>query len=168
MAAEGHFREDLLQRINAIYFYIPPLSERRDDIPILVKHFIQKYDTEIDGNENVKNIDIEQAALDFLCQYEWQTGVRELENCIKRSVIVILSERNRRNIQIDDLDLINHRQYNRNEYIQSYNKSRKPKITNEEILYWMTNCNQNQSEVARKLGVNRKTIQRRLKSLSNQ
>lgn len=171
MVSQGDFREDLYQRISGLDFRLPPLRERRDDIPILVKHFIQKYDTENDANETAGKIDIEHPALDFLCQYEWKTGVRELENCIRRAVIIILSEGTKRNIKIDDLELVDPRQNNIKEYIKSKkrkNGKQNTKISNDDILYWMDKCNRNQSEVARKLGVSRKTIQRRLKSLSNQ
>ena len=81
---EGKFREDLYYRINVIEIKLPPLKERKDDIPLLVKHFIQKY-SEI-NKRNVKRISEE--ALLMLTNYEWPGNVRELENVIERAVLL--------------------------------------------------------------------------------
>ena len=78
------FREDLYYRLNVFPVRIPPLRERRDDIPLLVEYFIKKYCLEI--KTPLKSISKE--ALDMLINYHWKGNVRELENAIERSVIL--------------------------------------------------------------------------------
>lgn len=86
---DGLFREDLFYRISAVELNIPPLRERMDDLPILIKHFIKKYCSEYN-----KKIDfITESALNILTAKEWKGNVRELENFIEHAVI-IETERN--------------------------------------------------------------------------
>lgn len=81
---EGNFREDLYYRLNVINIHIPPLRARRDDIPILVHHFITKY-----AEQNDTAIEeITPDAMDALQDYEWPGNVRELENTIERAVVL--------------------------------------------------------------------------------
>jgi DNA-binding NtrC family response regulator len=87
--AEKKFREDLFYRLNVINFRLPPLRERRDDIPLLVHHFVEEY-----SKLNNKQIrDIEQDAMSMLMTRQWPGNVRELENVIERGVILCRSER---------------------------------------------------------------------------
>jgi two-component system response regulator PilR (NtrC family) len=79
---ENQFREDLFYRLNVIPIHIPPLRERRDDIPVLTKYFIEKYSREF-GKE-IKNISA--YALELLMEYNFPGNIRELENIIERSV----------------------------------------------------------------------------------
>jgi len=78
----GKFREDLYYRLNVIPLHLPPLRERKDDIPILTKHFIEKYSREF-GKE-IKTISV--YALELLMQYPFPGNIRELENIIERSI----------------------------------------------------------------------------------
>jgi two-component system response regulator PilR (NtrC family) len=78
----GSFREDLYYRLNVIPFHLPPLRERKEDIPVLAKHFIEKYSREF-GKE-IKTISA--YALELLMQYPFPGNIRELENIIERSV----------------------------------------------------------------------------------
>ncbi|MFQ5453330.1 MAG: sigma-54-dependent transcriptional regulator [Candidatus Zixiibacteriota bacterium] len=81
--ANGSFREDLFYRLNVIPIHICPLNERKEDIPLLVKHFINKYNI-----ENMKQINgIDQAAMNLFIKYHWPGNVRELENLIERAVV---------------------------------------------------------------------------------
>jgi two-component system response regulator PilR (NtrC family) len=86
---EGRFREDLFYRLHVITIQLPPLRERKDDIPLLVQHFLAKY-----GSENRK-VDLELApdALDVLTAYDWPGNVRELENVIERAVVLTTGPR---------------------------------------------------------------------------
>ena len=79
---EGTFREDLYYRLNVIPIQLPPLRERKDDIPILAKHFIEKYSQEF--SKEIRNISI--YALELLMDYQFPGNIRELENIIERSV----------------------------------------------------------------------------------
>jgi DNA-binding NtrC family response regulator len=81
---ERHFREDLFYRLNVVPITVPPLRDRREDIPALVDHFIRKYAREF--NREVRGVSV--GALDMLVRYDWPGNVRELENIIQRSVVL--------------------------------------------------------------------------------
>jgi DNA-binding NtrC family response regulator len=84
MMEEGRFREDLFYRLNVITIPVPPLRERKDDIPLLVQHFVAKY-----ADENRKSdLEMSPEALDLLTDYNWPGNVRELENVIERTVVL--------------------------------------------------------------------------------
>ena len=81
---EGRFREDLYYRLNVFPIKVPPLREHREDIPLLVRHFVQKF-----GARSAKRIEtVPQKVMDDLQAYPWPGNVRELENIIERAVIV--------------------------------------------------------------------------------
>jgi two-component system response regulator PilR (NtrC family) len=80
--AEGRFREDLFYRINVIPIALPPLRERREDIPLLADHFLAKY-----GEQMEKEITgVSREAMDLLLHHDWPGNIRELENAIERAV----------------------------------------------------------------------------------
>jgi two-component system, NtrC family, response regulator PilR len=81
---DGALREDLFYRLNVIPIHLPPLRERRDDIPLLVDHFIQKFSREL--RKEVRRVSPEALAL--LEQYHWPGNIRELENVIERAVVL--------------------------------------------------------------------------------
>jgi two-component system response regulator AtoC len=83
-ARKNNFREDLFYRLNVIQIDLPPLRERREDIPLLVNHFINRYNEK--HHLKVKNIS--SAALNILVEYDWQGNIRELENAIERAIIL--------------------------------------------------------------------------------
>jgi two-component system response regulator AtoC len=85
---EGRFREDLFYRLNVLPLHIPPLRERKEDIPLLIHHFIGKYNQAM--NKNVNGVD--HKAMETLMSYRWYGNVRELENTIERAIV--LSEKN--------------------------------------------------------------------------
>lgn len=80
----GIFREDLYYRLNVFTILVPPLRERRSDIPMLVQHFVQKYAMLM--NKAVP--EITPGAMDFFVQYDWPGNVRELENAVERAMVV--------------------------------------------------------------------------------
>ncbi len=82
---EGAFRQDLYYRLNVVPIYLPPLRERREDIPLLIQHFLDKF-----NSENHKNVRLSGQMVQLLIQYDWPGNIRELENCIER--LVVLSE----------------------------------------------------------------------------
>jgi len=95
MVEDGRFREDLYYRLHVINIFLPPLRQRKEDIPLLTQHFLEKY-----GDENNRpDLEITPDVLDVLVDYDWPGNVRELENVIERAVV--LSTRPR-----IDLDLI--------------------------------------------------------------
>ena len=85
---EGTFREDLYYRLNIIPVTVPPLRERKTDIPLLVNHFIEKFNKL--NNKKVKRIST--PAIDMLFSYHWPGNIRELENCIEHAVILTEDE----------------------------------------------------------------------------
>lgn len=82
------FREDLYYRLNVIPIHIPPLNERSEDIPLLVEHFVDKYNRE--NKKSVKGVD--RRALKLLMGYRWPGNVRELENMIERAIVTTRSD----------------------------------------------------------------------------
>jgi transcriptional regulator with GAF, ATPase, and Fis domain len=89
MVDEGRFREDLYYRLNVINIHLPPLRERREDVPPLVEFFIEKY-CEENGKPRYR---ISAEALKALMDYHWPGNVRELENAIERAVVLAHSDR---------------------------------------------------------------------------
>jgi two-component system, NtrC family, response regulator AtoC len=84
MVSEGKFQEDLFYRLNVIPIEIPPLRGRRDDIPVLIEHFVEKH-----RQRTGKRIDrVDEAAVHALQRYQWPGNVRELENTIERAVVL--------------------------------------------------------------------------------
>ena len=84
MVSDGKFQEDLYYRLNVIPIEIPPLRERRDDIPILIDHFVEKH-----RQRTGKRVDrVEPDVLETLQRYDWPGNVRELENTIERAVVL--------------------------------------------------------------------------------
>lgn len=81
--AEGRFREDLYYRLNVVPVVLPPLRERADDIPMLVRHFVEKYNKRL--NKKVQGL--EPDALEVLQEYGWPGNIRELENMMERMIL---------------------------------------------------------------------------------
>jgi len=79
---EGRFRSDLFYRLNVLNIHLPPLRERKEDIPILVEAFIEKYNQRL--GKNIKEMSAE--AMDLLMSAKWEGNVRELENAVERSI----------------------------------------------------------------------------------
>jgi Nif-specific regulatory protein len=84
MVEQGKFRQDLYYRLNVFPIHIPPLKERKTDIPLLADFFVEKYSKL--HHKNIKRIST--PAIDMLMSYHWPGNVRELENCIERAVLV--------------------------------------------------------------------------------
>jgi two-component system nitrogen regulation response regulator GlnG len=81
---EGAFREDLLYRLRVVPIEIPKLCERREDIRILVEHFVARYAEELSDGDPY----LPEETIEFLCEYDWPGNVRELENAIKRALVL--------------------------------------------------------------------------------
>src|SRR6202047_1281003 len=89
MMDEGRFREDLFYRLHVISIQLPPLRDRKDDIPLLTQSFLNKY-----GEENRKTgLELTPEALDLISEYDWPGNVRELENVIERAVVLTTGPR---------------------------------------------------------------------------
>jgi len=95
--SSGAFRDDLYYRLNVVHLTVPPLRERREDIPLLVNHFVRRYNHEF--GKRLEGLAPE--ALQALCAYDWPGNVRELQNVVERSVVLVESGI----IGLDDLPL---------------------------------------------------------------
>ncbi|RLA93144.1 MAG: Fis family transcriptional regulator [Deltaproteobacteria bacterium] len=158
---KGRFREDLFYRLNVFPIFIPPLRERREDIPILVNHFLylyrSKYQRQIDG--------FTDEAMNFLINYHWPGNVRELRHTIERLVIVSKN----RQISLNELqanlfrlgeaekDSIDNNNMSLKEAVQIFEKNLIKKVLQEE--------NHNIDRVAKRLGICKTSVYLRLKDL---
>lgn len=86
--SRGNFREDLFYRLNVLPIQIPPLRERSEDIPLLSRHFVNKFNKIMSGNIH----DVAPGAMTWLLKYEWPGNVRELENVIERAMVLAEEE----------------------------------------------------------------------------
>jgi PAS domain S-box-containing protein len=82
MVYEGRFREDLYYRLNVVPLHVPPLRERREDIPPLIKSFVEKFNAKYKGYKTLAN-----NLIDLLCTLPWKGNVRELENTVERLIV---------------------------------------------------------------------------------
>ncbi len=98
--AAGKFRDDLFYRLNVIYIHIPPLRERREDIPLLAHNFIERLSHEL-GKEVG---DLSEGALKVLLDHNWPGNVRELENAVERAIVTCRT----RMLTEDDFGFLNH------------------------------------------------------------
>ena len=156
MVKEGTFREDLFFRLDVINIVVPPLRERQEDIPLLVKHFIDEF-----AEENGKNIEsITEDALSILCAYQWKGNIRELRNCIER--MVVLSRK-----PVLDVENIPNNIRGNISASQGQNliSSTGLDLDNNEkmlIMRALDECNGNRTHAANKLGISRRTLHRKL------
>jgi DNA-binding NtrC family response regulator len=155
----GRFREDLYYRLNVIPLHVPPLRERKEDIPLLVEHFLRKF-AEQYGTEPKR---LTPRAISFLRRYDWPGNVRQLENVIHRAFIMVESD----TIDVDDLP---------EEVKSNVISPAKPEtqieipeggISLEEverllILAALQRAKGNQVEAARLLGISRRRLQYRM------
>ena len=96
-ASESRFREDLFYRLNVLPIHIPPLRERKEDIPLLINHFTKKYSQSMSKNV----VGINPKALEAMMNYSWYGNVRELENTVERAIVLTDGD----HIELDDLPL---------------------------------------------------------------
>ena len=160
--AEGNFREDLFYRLNVMPLNVPPLKERRDDIPLLAQHFLKKF-----SDKNRKTVKgFVPLAMDMLVNYDWPGNVRELENAVERAVILATGE----HITEAQLPLNITEQYEDLELrptgaVQILDGTHSLEdIEKEAILAALAASNGNKAKAARRLGVTRKTLHNKLKS----
>jgi two-component system response regulator HydG len=160
--AEGKFREDLFYRLNVMQLSVPPLKERREDIPLLTQHFLKIF-----SNKNRKPVKgFVPLAMDMLINYDWPGNVRELENAIERAVILSTGE------YITDSQLpLNITEKYDDQEIRSPGATQildgthsLEDIEKEAILAALSASKGNKAEAARRLGVTRKTLHNKLKS----
>jgi len=153
---KGNFREDLLYRINTVTVDIPPLRERKDDIPTLVKYICDKIGRRINKN----NIEIDKKVLEVLCEYNWPGNIRELENVLESAII--LSKNNK--ITMDAINE-NIKYFKTNNPNPRDNNKAGPLIDleKEAILKTLEEAKDNISKASKTLGIDRSTLYRKIK-----
>ena len=145
--ATGSFREDFYYRVNVIHLHIPPLRDRKTDIPLLVQHFLKKY-----SQETAKHVDhVSQNTLTRLKQYPWPGNIRELENAIERAVVLSDS----RTLKTVDFSFLStgvpgKKTPSLRELEQNY------------ILEVLEGCEWNITHAAKILGINRVTLHKKI------
>jgi len=152
----GVFREDLFHRLNKVEIYIPPLRERPEDIPLLVRYFLDHYNNKFSKNLN----GISQEVQKLFLKYDWPGNVREIENVLESSSMLAKKEF----IDINDLP----------KYLQDSLPSKIPFIINENlssldelekeyIIYLLKVCRNNLRKTAKILNISRTTLYNKLK-----
>ncbi|MGB6133854.1 MAG: sigma-54 dependent transcriptional regulator [Acidobacteriaceae bacterium] len=155
--ARGNFREDFFYRLNVIPFYVPPLRDRREDIPLLVREFLRAF-----GRAYGRpRIEIADDAIELLRQYHWPGNVRELRNVIER--VLILNPR-AQHIERRHLPMLVHRSAARAGDFATLQHARDA-YEREYILRKIDDCNGNMSRAAETLGLERSHLYRKMKAL---
>lgn len=149
----GHFREDLYYRLNVIHIHVPPLRERKEDLPLLISSFLEEF-----NQENGKNIKgFSSRAKSCMYKYDWPGNIRELRNCVESAVVMCSGDE----IQLDDLPPA----VSASTGVESIQVpmgitlDEAEKIVTTETLAQNSN---NKSRTAEILGIGRKTLQRKL------
>jgi PAS domain S-box-containing protein len=153
---ENKLREDLFYRLNVIPINVPPLRERKEDIPYLVEHFIQDYSKIY--KKDVRDID--DKALEVFMNYPWPGNVRELENAIE---YLIVRSKNGKNISINNLPP----SFRANTIVNSVEALKEiQKDNTSQLVKLLEKHHWNKTKVAEELGVGRTTLWRMMKNLS--
>ncbi len=149
---QGTFRPDLFYRLNVFRIEIPPLRERRDDIPLLVTHFVRKFSREM--NKRISRVS--PRAMDILQQYPWPGNIRELENAVERAMVVA---------QEPELRECDFTIGSRNNTHLPYSAEPKSleEIEKSYILRVLEECGGNQTRAAEVLDIDRVTLHHKLK-----
>lgn len=156
---EGRFREDLYYRINVMNIQLPPLRQRKDDLPILVNHFIDKFNSKFE--RNIKHFS--SSAFDILMDYNWQGNIRELENVIEHCFVlcgsdVIQIEHLPKRLREGDFQSIMSNTSNNFNHIKDAERSI--------IINTLKKHNGSRSETAKELNVHPTTLWRKMKKFN--
>lgn len=154
---EGKFRRDLYYRLNVVPIVLPSLSERRDDIPLLVEHFVEKYKRQM--RKNIQGVKKEVMLL--LMQHEWKGEIRELENIIERAVIFCKEDV----ISLHDLPDFLHAESRTEENGTSLENAMND-FERQYILSVLRRHNFEKEQTAQELKISLPTLYRRIKDLS--
>ena len=154
--SKGNFRDDLFYRLNVIEIYLPPLRERREDIPLLAKHFVAR----IAREQNAQEKTINKGAMTALVSYNWQGNIRELQNAVERAFILSGEE-----IKVENLPpkIVAHSQ---NAFEMRDAAGFRPTLEEMErryILEVLASAGEDKTEAANILGIDLSTLYRKLK-----
>ncbi|RLB08400.1 MAG: sigma-54-dependent Fis family transcriptional regulator [Deltaproteobacteria bacterium] len=147
--SERKFREDLYYRLNVISIHLPPLRERKEDIPLLTRHFIKKFAINLHKNQKA----VSPEAMKLLKEYDWPGNVRELENVIERAMVIGKGKK----IEPEDLPIT------REPVIMKGKPKALSEVEKLHILSVLEENNWNISKCARKLQIDRQTLYNKIK-----
>ncbi|OPY10643.1 MAG: Transcriptional regulatory protein ZraR [Syntrophus sp. PtaU1.Bin005] len=154
--AAGRFREDLYYRLNVVTLQVPPLRERKEDIPLLAVHFLKEF-----AKKNRKEIKgFTPRALDRMLRYPWPGNVRELMNTVERGVVLSRSD------YLDEPDLspvLMENDPGEEQHGAAVGKSSLESVEKATILKTLDETGGNKSEASRRLGITRRTLHQKLK-----
>ncbi len=165
MVERGEFREDLYYRLNVLKLHLPSLRDRKEDIPLLVRHFLEKYSRK--ANKNV--YEISARAMEALVSYNWPGNIRELENYVERLVVLTRSAV----ITLDDLRAVFADEEQISQRVLEETNQRQPGfpaaslsiLEAETIRQALIETDHNYARAAGILGIHRTTLWRKLKKL---
>ena len=164
LTQQGKFREDLFYRLKVFPITVPPLRKRREDIPILVSHFIKKGNKR--ENKSIKMVDTQ--GMKRLMEHPWPGNIRELENAIEHAFVICNSNR----IELQDLpvEIRENQGHLRssspiNDPIQTrlYSADKIAKLTKSDLLKLLEECNWNKAEVGRRIQKSRTSVWKYMK-----
>jgi len=161
---KGTFRQDLFYRLNVIPIQLPPLRSRKQDIPLLVEHFVSRFNERLE-----RNVTVSQEAMDILVTWNWPGNIRELENVMERSVLLNEGDR----ILASDLPGIEdplidtdegyspaeHEELGLKEYVRAHTA----KLERARIQKALEAEDNNVTRAAKQLGISRKSLQTKMK-----
>jgi DNA-binding NtrC family response regulator len=160
LVAEKYFREDLYYRLNVIEITIPPLRERKDDIPLLARFFLNHFNQKF----NKKVRDIEPAAVENMLAYDWPGNIRELRNAIERAMILTKGE----TIGVQDLPLkaktLRQTPQAEGEFLLPENGISLEEVERTLVFQALERTNNNQTKAARLLHISRDQLRYRMKA----
>lgn len=146
---KGTFREDLFYRLNVVPISMPPLRERKEDIPLLIEHFLKEYNPE-------KKVTFTSQALLKLISYKWEGNIRQLKNIVTR--VVTLSRNNK--ITVEDLPK---EIYDSNKTTETEDPIKLETVEKEHIKNVLKLCDGNQKKAAEMMGIHRNTLAKKIK-----
>ncbi|RQD69442.1 MAG: PAS domain S-box protein [Tindallia sp. MSAO_Bac2] len=151
MVAKGEFREDLYYRLSVVPLHIPPLRERKDDIPFLIRHFVRNYNKRYDVNKGIS-----APAMEAMMSYSWPGNIREVENLIERLIIMTPHS------TIEYQDLPPQIKLNGKKSLSEMSMPEAVSTLEKRMLREAAEEMNSTREIARKLGVSQSTVVRKM------
>ncbi|RLC22922.1 MAG: diguanylate cyclase [Deltaproteobacteria bacterium] len=164
LTQQGKFREDLFYRLKVFPIHVPPLKKRREDIPILVSHFIKKGNKR--ENKSIESLDSQ--GMKRLMEHTWPGNIRELENAIEHAFVIC----NSKQIELKDLpieirenqwSLENNSQVNQFTQENLYRREENTRLNREDLLKLLDECDWNKAEVGRRIQKSRTSVWKYMK-----
>jgi len=159
MVRDGEFREDLYYRLNVVNLHLPPLRQRREDIPLLVNHFLKELSEQIDGQaQRVLKLDPELK--DYIQTHSWPGNVRQLRNCLESMVVLASGD----TLTMGDLPATVKDGVAAPNHLNIPPNTKLTDLEHEAVMQALEEHDGNRTHAAKALGISVRTLQRKLKS----